>query len=167
MTARQILLFCCAYMVELVAVVYFSRATARRVLGAMVGGSASGTVAVGAVVLGEAVGWWRVPSGASPYFWSLLFVGFAISCAPIHLVSWRVARRFGWRGLAVFWAFAAVVGPPRDYWIAAAFPSWMAFAPGLAPVLADSATYAGFVALGYAAMRMVAGPDGADRLARS
>jgi hypothetical protein len=42
----------------------------------------------------------------------------------------------------------------------------MMFAPGLAPIVADAATYVGIVILGHAAMRLIAGPAKADRLAR-
>ena len=120
---------------------------------------------LGAIALGEAQGWWRVPFTSTPYFLPLLYLGFAISCAPIYLLTWRVARRFGWRGLAVFLGAVAVVGPPRDYLYAATFPEWMVFAPGVAPILADSATYVGIVVVGHAVMRLVAGPAGEDRLA--
>jgi hypothetical protein len=68
--------------------------------------------------------------------------------------------------LAVFTSVAAIIGAPRDYLIAAKFPEWMMFAPGLAPIVADAATYVGIVILGHAAMRLIAGPAKADRLAR-
>jgi hypothetical protein len=77
-----------------------------------------------------------------------------------------LARRFGWRGLAVFIGIVTVIGPPRDYLIATMFPKWMVFAPGVAPIIADGATYAGIVVLGHAVMRLVAGPAGKDPLAR-
>jgi hypothetical protein len=77
-----------------------------------------------------------------------------------------VAARFGWRGLAVCIIVAAVIGPPRDHIYAAMYPEWMVFSPGIAPVLADAATYVGIVALGHAVMRLVAGPARGDRLAR-
>jgi hypothetical protein len=77
-----------------------------------------------------------------------------------------VARRFGWRGLAVFLGVVAVIGPPRDYLIVATFPEWMVFAPGVAPLLADAAIYVGMVALGHGVMRLIAGPSKDDRLAR-
>jgi hypothetical protein len=96
----------------------------------------------------------------------ILYVGFAITCSPIYLVTWRVARRFGRRGLAVCVVIAAVVGPPRDYLYAATFPEWMVFSPGIAPILADSVTYIGIVVLGHFVMRLVSGPAGDDRLAR-
>jgi hypothetical protein len=39
-------------------------------------------------------------------------------------------------------------------------------APGVAPILADGATYAGTVVLGHAVMRLIAGLAREDRLAR-
>jgi multisubunit Na+/H+ antiporter MnhF subunit len=42
----------------------------------------------------------------------------------------------------------------------------MVFASGVAPILADAATYAGIVALGHVVMRMIAGPASEDRLVR-
>ena len=102
----------------------------------------------------------------TPYFLLLLYLGLAISCSPIYLITWRVARRFGWRGLAVFVGAAAVIGPPRDYLFATKYPEWMVFAPGVAPILADAVTYVGIVALGHAVMRLVAGPAREDQLAR-
>jgi hypothetical protein len=73
---------------------------------------------------------------------------------------------FGWRGLAVFIGAVVIIGPPRDYLIAAMFPEWMVFAPGVVPILADAATYIGIVGLGHAVMRLIAGPARKDQLAR-
>ena len=166
MTRQQIILWACAYLVELVAVIYFTRATARRVMGAMVGGAAAGLLGLGAIALCEALGWWRIPFASTPYFLPLFYLGLSISLTPIYLVTWRVARRFGWRGLAVFLSVVTVIGAPRDYLIATMFPKWMVFAPGVAPILADAATYAGIVVVGHAVMRLIAGPAREDRLAR-
>jgi hypothetical protein len=166
MTRQQIILWACAYLIELVAVIYFTRATTRRVIGAVVGGAAAGLLGLGAIFLCEALGWWRVPFASTPYFLPLFYLGLSISLAPIYLVTWRLARRFGWRGLAVFVSVVAVIGPPRDYLIAVMFPKWMVFAPGVAPILADGVTYAGIVLLGHAVMRLIAGPAHEDRLAR-
>ena len=166
MTPLQLIVVTCAYLVELVAVVYFTRATSRRILGAFVGGAVVGCFGMGAIVLGNALGLWRVPLFWTPYFVGLFYLGFAISVTPIYLVTWRLARRFGWRGLAVFIGAVAIIGPPRDYLIAATFPKWMVFAPGVAPILADAATYVGIVAIGHAVMRLIAGPAREDRLTR-
>jgi hypothetical protein len=164
MTTRQLIVVTCLYLVELVAVVYFTRPTWRRVVGALVGGAAVGCFGMGAIVLGNALGLWRVPIFWTPSFVALFYLGFAISVTPIYLVTWRVARRFGWRGLAVFIGIVAIIGPPRDYLFAATFPAWMVFAPGVAPIIADAVTYVGIVALGHAVMRLIAGPSRADRL---
>ena len=104
---------------------------------------------------------------STPWYVPLFYLGTAISVTPIYLVTWRLARRFGWRGLAVFIGIVAVIGPPRDYFITAMFPKWMVFSPGFAPILADSMTYIGIVAVGHAVMRLIAGPAGADTLART
>lgn len=166
MTTLQMLLMIGLYAAALVVVIYLTRATARRVTGALAGGAAVGLMALGAITLCETLGWWKIPFASTPYFAFIFYAGVAITCAPIYIVTWRVARRFGWRGLAVFVAIVAVVGPPRDYFYAATFPKWMVFSPGVMPILADSLTYIGIVVLGHAVMRLVAGPARADRLAR-
>jgi hypothetical protein len=166
MTTRQLLVVICAYLVELVAVVYFTRPTSRRVAGASAGGAVVGCFGLVAIVLGNALGLWRVPIFWTPYFLTLFYLGFVVSAAPIYLVTWRLARRFGWRGLAVFTSIVTIIGPPRDYLFAATFPAWMVFAPGVAPIFADAVAYIGIVLIGHAVMRLVAGPSREDSLAR-
>lgn len=167
MTTQPLLLLVTgAYFVELVAVVYFTRATSRRVAGALAGGVAVGLMALGMIALCEALGWWRIPFASTPIMVVLLGVSLVISCSPIYLVTWRLARRFGLRGLAIFTGVVTVIGPPRDYLIAAKYPEWMVFSPGVAPILADAVAYAGIVVVGHAVMRLIAGPAGADPFGR-
>src|SRR5438552_10641891 len=125
MTTQQILLIICIYLVLLGVLIYFTRATARRVIGALAGGAAAGLLGLGMIALSESQGWWQVPSGSVPYFRLQLFLAFAVSMAPFYLITWRVARRFGWRGLAVLLGIVTIIGPPRDYLVAATFPEWM------------------------------------------
>jgi hypothetical protein len=167
MTTQVIIIWTCAYLIELCAVIYFTRATARRLVGALVGGAAAGLLGMGAIALSEALGWWHIPFASTPSFLPLFYVGLAISLTPIYLVTWRLARRFGWRGPAVFIGIVAIIGPPRDYLIAVTFPKWMVFAPGVSPILADAAAYVGMVAVGHAVMRFIAGPASKDQLART
>jgi hypothetical protein len=61
---------------------------------------------------------------------------------------------------------AAIIGPPRDYWYLRRFPEWGSDGPGIAPVLAISASYVVLVLVGHGVMRLVAGPAREDRLAR-
>ena len=89
------------------------RATARRIAGALTGGVTFGVVALGIIALGEEEGWWHMAITWEPYFLSLLVINFAL-CAFIYLITWRIARRFGWRGLAVVVLVVAVIGAPRN-----------------------------------------------------
>jgi hypothetical protein len=165
MTPLQIIVVTCLYFVALLIVIYFTRANARRIVGAFAGGAVVGCFGMGAIVLGNASGLWRVPIFWTPwYFLPLFYLGLAISVTPIYLVTWRLARRFGWRGLAVCLGVVEIIGPPRDYLYAMKFPSWMGFAPGVAPIIADAATYVGIVAIGHAVMYFVAGPSRKDSL---
>jgi hypothetical protein len=166
MTITQILLMSGFYLLLSLAVIAWTRATPRRVSGALAGGAAVAVYFAGVIPLGEAFGLWHVPMQRTPTYLALFYGGTIVACVPTLLITWRVARRFGRRGLAACLAAAALIGPPRDYAYAAMFPEWITFGPGLAPVLAVSATYVGFVALGHAVMQLVAGPAGQDPLAR-
>jgi hypothetical protein len=166
MTTQQLHQFNGLYLVALVVVAILTRATARRIAGALAGGTALAFVALGIIAIGEKLGWWHMTITWEPYFLTLLLIDFAISCAAIYLITWRIARRFGGRGLWVVVVVLAVLGPVRDYQYMARFPEWGAYGPGIAPVLAIAATYVIMVVLGQSVMRLVAGPAREDRLAR-
>jgi hypothetical protein len=143
-TRQQLYLFGCLYLVVLAVVAVLTRATPRRIAGALVGGAVTGVALLGIVAIGEKAGWWHMAITWERRFLTLMW----ISIVPggfVFLITWRIARRFGSRGLAVVAAVAAVLGPVRDYGYMATFPEWGAYAPGLAPVLAISVAY---VALG-------------------
>ena len=130
----------------------------------MAGGLAYGVVAMGIVALGEKAGLWHMAIPWEPYFLALLLINFALS-AYVYLTTWRIDRRFSWRGLAVVVIVAAVIGPPRDYSFMASYPESGAYGAGVAPVLAVAANYVLLVLVGHGLMRLVAGPPGEDRLA--
>jgi hypothetical protein len=163
MTTLPIILVTAGYALLFVLAVYFTRATLRRAAGSVAGAVIVGLMSVGILVLGEAAGWWKIPLLSTPF---LLLLGLSISFSPIYLVTWRIARRFGGRGLALFAGIVTIIGAPRDYFIASKFPQWMVFSPGVAPIFADAATYAGIVLIGHAVMRLIAGPAQEDGLAR-
>ena len=165
MTTQQLHLFNGIGLVVFVVVAILTRATARRVAGALAGGAAFGVVALGIIALCMEAGWWRFAITWEPYYLTLLWIDFALA-AYFYLITWRIARRFGWRGLAVVVIVAAVIGPPRDYWYMQRFPEWGSYAPGVAPILAISATYVIMVVLGHGVMRLVAGPARGSPLAR-
>ena len=139
MTAGQLHLFNALALGILIVVAFLTRATMRRIAGALAGGAAAGAVVLGSAALGEDVGWWHMAITWEPYFVTLLWIDCTL-CAFVFLITWRIARQFGRRGLAVAVIIAAIIGPARDHWYMARFPEWGAYAPGVAPVLAISAT---------------------------
>ena len=165
MTIQQIYLFGCLYLVLLAVAAVLTRATPRRIAGALAGAAAAGLAGVGIIAIGESAGWWHFVITWEPYFLALMCIG-TIPCGFIFLITWRIARRFGGRGLAVVAVVAAVLGPVRDYRYMATFPKWGAYAPGLSPVFAISAAYVILGILGHGLMRLIAGPAAADRLVR-
>jgi hypothetical protein len=165
MTTQQLLLFSALYLPLLVVVIILTRATARRVVGAMAGGLVVGVMLLGIVRLGEGAGLWHMAIPWEPFFLLLFVISMALA-AFVFLITWRIARRWGWRGLAAVVLFAAIIGPPRDYWYMSRFPEWGSYAPGIAPVLAISAAYVLMILVGHGVMRLVAGPANADPLAR-
>lgn len=162
MSTSQLVLMLGLYLAAFAGVAHFTRAKVPRIAGAVCGGAVYGVVALVAIALGEKHGWWRVATAGSPHFQLLLWLGLVVSCMLVCLITWRVARRFGGRGLAMFALAAAVIGPPRDYWVAAMFPGWIAFSPGVAPVIADAAIYSLLVVVGHTVMRIIAGPAQRD-----
>ncbi|HXI61583.1 MAG TPA: hypothetical protein VNF70_02695, partial [Pyrinomonadaceae bacterium] len=69
MTTLELVIVSCAYLVALIVVVYFTRATSRRIVGAFAGGAAVGVFGMGAIVIGNTLELWRVPIfWTQPYF---------------------------------------------------------------------------------------------------
>jgi len=168
MTTQQPILIAatCVYLVALATSVYFTRATARRAAGALIGGVAVGVVGVGIEVSAHTLGWWRYPSVETPYGPPLIYPTLVLQFAAIALVGWRVTRRFGWRGQVVFLGALAIIGTLRDYHWAARSPELIVFAPGIGTALVDAACWAGLAGLAQYVMRWVAGPARGDPFAR-
>src|SRR5262245_27360600 len=165
MTTQQLYLFSGLYLLLTVVVAFLTRATPRRIAGAVAGAVASGVACLFIVVLGERMQWWHMAIAWEPYFLTVMLIGFA-ACAFLFLITWRIDRRFGRRGLAVVLVILAIIGPPRDYWYMRHFPEWGYYGPGIAPILAISATYVILVLVGHGVMRLVSGPSREDPLAR-
>ena len=164
--AQILILAWCVYGGLLVAAVYFTRATPRRVVGALAGGGVVALVGVGVEAWGHARGWWRYTADDTPYGPPAIYPLLVVAFAFLALIGWRVMRRFGGRGLAGFLGILAVVGTLRDYLIAGRLMGLVEFAPGVALAIIDGLLWAGLTALAIAVMRAVSGPAREDRLAR-
>jgi len=166
MTTTQLHLFNGFYLVVLAIVAILTRATPRRIEGAMAGGAAIGLLSLVIIPIGERAGWWHFALSWEPYFLTLMEIDSALT-GFVFLITWRIARRFGGRGLVVAALIAMLIGPVRDYWAATkVFPQWGGYGPGIAPVLAISGGYVLVGIVGHGVMRLVAGPAEVDRLAR-
>ena len=167
MSPQQVLLVGIGvHLVYLCAAVYFTRATARRVVGALVGGVVVAVVGFGVELACQALGLWHYPgddTGRGPL---LMYPSLAFLWATLALIGWRVVRRFGWRGEVVFLAAVALLGTLRDYFVAGQALGAIVLAPGVTTVLVEIVCWAGQTALTQALMWLVAGPAAADRLAR-
>jgi len=167
MSPQQLLLVGAGvHLVYLCAAVYFTRATARRVLGALVGGVAVAAVGYGVELACQALGLWYYPSDDTGRGPLLMYPSLAFLWATLALIGWRVVRRFGWRGEVVFLAAVALLGTLRDYFVAGQALGVIVLAPGATTVLVEIVCWAGQTALTQALMWLVAGPAAADRLAR-
>jgi len=167
MSPQQLLLVGAGvHLVYLCAAVYFTRATARRVLGALVGGVAVAAVGYGVELACQALGLWYYPSDDTGRGPLLMYPSLAFLWATLALIGWRVVRRFGWRGEVVFLAAVALLGTLRDYFVAGQALGEIVLAPGVTTVLVEIVCWAGQTALTQALMWLVAGPAAADRLAR-
>ena len=155
----------CMYLVMLLGTIYFTRATTRRVAGALFGGLAVGAVGVGIESLAHTLGWWRYPSVETPYGPPLMYPALILSFAALALIGWRITRRFGWRGQATFLAALAILGTLRDYGWAARTPELIVFAPGMGTVVVDASCWVCLAGLAQFVMHQFAGPVRANPLA--
>jgi hypothetical protein len=86
-------------------VIYFTKASLRRVNGALLGGVAGGLLNLVADLVAFRLGLWHYasthPAYASPWFYVTAALGYG---AVASLLGWRIDRRFGRRGVLIFLA---------------------------------------------------------------
>lgn len=149
-------------------IAFFTRAKARRIVGALAGSLPLIPIVMFYDILAARLGLWyypSVPGGApGPFAWyvsAALFYG-----AGLGLIGWRVIRRFGRPGLLGFLIVFALFGATRDY-IFSLTIGGIEFTPGPLPFLADLFAYASPAAIVQLVMYWIAGPAGSDPLART
>ncbi len=164
MTTRLLILADCVAMALLGITVYLTRATLRRVLGALIGGFTVTALMAGVDSLARERGWWSYPNVSTSYGLPLMYVAAALWYgAGVALIGWRLTRRFGWRGLVGLVGAATILGPVRDY-AYAAVTRVIVFGPGIKPAHLDAACWSCGIALVQGIMRLVVGPARSDRL---
>jgi sterol desaturase/sphingolipid hydroxylase (fatty acid hydroxylase superfamily) len=148
-------------------IAFFTRATLRRIVGALVGSIPLIPMVMFYDSIAARLGWWRYPSvtagSIAPFAWYLaaaLFYG-----AGLGLIGWRVIRRYGRRGLIGFLIVFAIFGVTRDYFYSFT-TEVIKFGPGPIPLIADLFAYASPAAIVQLVMYWISGPPGSDPLAR-
>jgi hypothetical protein len=97
-------------------------------------------------------------------FSPVFFLTIAIAGAAYLLLFWRVSRRFGWAGLSGL--IVALSGQLALYNRFLGDPTLNIVTVGIYPTVTDAALLAVGFALGYAVMRLIAGPARDDPFAR-
>jgi len=145
---------------------WFTRATIRRIIGALIGGLPLIPLVVFYDTIAARLGLWHYPavtSGSAPFAWYIstaLFYG-----AALGLVGWRVIRRFGTLGLIIFLVAFALFGVSRDFAYSIT-TDFIKFGHGILPYITDFFSYASGAALVQMVMLWIASKPGSDQLAR-
>jgi len=152
----------------LIIIIYFTRATRRRIVGALAGGLAGGLVIALTDFIASLLGLWYYP-GITPYTQLEYYIPAALLYGSgMALIGWRINRRFSIKGLMIFILLFGVYGSTRDFIVAATSSgSVITYGTGTVPVIADYLAWVGLLVIAQIAMWLVAGPAKDDRLART
>jgi serine/threonine protein kinase len=142
---------------------YVSRAQPLRAASSIVGGA---IFSVFVTLVPLATGWRRFVVVERPTQAVLLFYAIgALYGAILALAGWRIARRFAWKGLALFVIVLSIGGPIRErLYLSAAHV--VISTPGATSWTANTLSWACALLLSQSIMRLIAGPASDDRLAR-
>ena len=150
----------------LAVVVFLTRATPQRFLGAVAGGAFGGVSLLWKYWFDVYAGWWhpQISGLWDPMFLAMFGLVHVAASAAAMLLLWRLSRRFG-TGAAILVVMAvAPLGAfkERAYW-AGVLPLFTA-SFGLGPILGDTLMWVVISLVSLGLMRLVAGPARGDRL---
>ena len=124
---------------------YFTHATRRHILGALVGAGLYAAVNYTWDRIAAYFGWWTYPawstSGQFPLTGYIL--AGIVGGGAFGLVGWRIIKRWHWRGYIGFLLFWAIYALIHDYGGSVLFANsgLMQFGPGPIPIIADVLWY--------------------------
>jgi len=146
---------------------FFTRASPRRMSGALAGGFGFGLLNLAWDVVGYHMRWWWYPAATprsfGPWYWYAA-AGLEFG-AGFGLIGWRATRRWGARGLLGFLIGLTLCGMTRDYVGSSTFArDVITFGGGIWPWFADGIVWCSCGALAQTVMRLVSGAARSDRL---
>ena len=168
----ELVLWLCVAAAILVGTLFATRARVLRTVGALAGGIVMSIIRLVGLRYAHTMGWWstRFPNDPDPVSVlsaPLLLLGYAVFVAAVLLLGWRLERRFGWKSQLVLFTLLAGWAPLRERLVYDQLMRVVQAPFELLPIMADMAFWGTGVLLGYVTMRLVSGPAGADRLART
>jgi hypothetical protein len=151
----------CVYACVLLGAVRVLRPGARRTVGALAGGVAAALVGVVIEAVAHQQGFWRYTESDTSVGPALIHPFNVIIFALIALIAWRIGRRFGVRGQAIYVGAVAIISPPGDYVVAVQWFGMIKIGPSVSLeliALMDIAAWGILSTVALAVMQMVAGP---------
>jgi hypothetical protein len=136
------------------------RPSARRTVAALAGGLAAALVGVVIEAVAHQQGFWHYTERDSAVGPALIHPLNTIVFALIALIAWRIGRRFGARGQAIYVGAVAIVSPPGDYAVAVQRFGLITIGPGVSLALValmDVAAWGILSTVALAIMQRVAG----------
>lgn len=149
--------------------VFLTRAGLRRAAGALAGGMMFGAIWVVEYRIDHSMGWLRnrLTGTSQPVsIPALLILTVPVVSAVYLLVAWRLARRFGSTAVPVFIVVIAVFINAGNRLLFGTVAQLMTFSSGVPLLVADMGFMSVGLLLGYAVMRLIAGPARDDTFAR-
>jgi len=148
----------CGYACVLIAVIRVVRAGRRQTVAALAGGVAASVMAAAIEGMAHSQGLWHYRENDTPFGPVITHPLNAIVFAIVALIGWRIGRRFGMRGEAIWVGTVAIINPLGDYFAAV---HWLgiikidrSMLPGL--ILMDIAAWGVLSAVALAVMNRVA-----------
>jgi hypothetical protein len=164
MTTGKLLGLAAVFLVLFLVAAHRSRATRKRILGALLGGFVASAAGVGLDVLGTRLGWWYYTGASDAHGPWPVYVGVVFLEGAVALLGWRLTRRFGPAALALLVPAVALCTTASDF-IAAGQPNPVqVIAAGRAPKAGDFLLWSAITALGLLVMRVFAGRSTEDEL---
>lgn len=150
----------------------FTRAVFRRTIGGLVGALAYCLAQYAWDQAAALAGWWSYPAYQTTTGWPMppaIYFFSGLVFAGFGLVGWRIARRFGWKGLIIFLISWGLWGFTLDHAGSSLFSSsrLMVLEAGAAAGIADFLVYASCMAAVLLAIRVIGSPFRTDPLART